>query len=377
MNRTMIWMGVGLVFVLCLGVAAAQAQQRPVSDDEASRQGRGPVTAVPESPSRTAQAPSELVPPLAVPRLIKFAGTLKDAQGKPLSNTVGLTFAIYKEQEGGAPLWLETQNAQLDEQGHYSVLLGATKSEGLPLELFSSGEPRWLGVQVNLPRELEQPRVLLVSVPYALKAADADTLGGIPASAFVFAAPSGTASGTGVLGSNTPASGNSKTPDKATASSRAETAAAAAPIASATDLTGQLTFIGIVPCRILDTRGFGWTGQAGPPSLVANTTRTFQITGTVPGVPAQCGIPTAATAISVNFTATNFAGAGDIRAFPAGGTVPLASILNYHLENIANATTVPLGPSGGGENGITVQADGAGTDFLADVNGYYVPVPLH
>jgi len=56
--------------------------------------------------------------------------------------------------------------------------------------------------------------------------------------------------------------------------------------------------------------------------------------------------------------------------------VPLASILNYRLENIANATTVPLGPSGGGENGITVQADGSGTEFIADVNGYYVPRPF-
>src|SRR3990170_1578308 len=33
----------------------------------------------------------------------------------------------------------------------------------------------------------EQPRILLVSVPYALKAADAETLGGKPASAFVLA----------------------------------------------------------------------------------------------------------------------------------------------------------------------------------------------
>ncbi len=39
--------------------------------------------------------------------------------------------------------------------------------------------------------QVEQPRVLLVAVPYALKAADADTIGGKPASAFVLAAPAG------------------------------------------------------------------------------------------------------------------------------------------------------------------------------------------
>src|SRR4029077_12251658 len=35
----------------------------------------------------------------------------------------------------------------------------------------------------------EQRRVLLLSVPYALKAADSETLGGLPASAFVLAVP--------------------------------------------------------------------------------------------------------------------------------------------------------------------------------------------
>src|SRR5260370_11287193 len=174
MNWTVRWIGVGVVFVVCLGVEAGE---------------QPPVSAEPQAPGRTAQAPSELVPTLPVPRLVKFAGTFKDEQGQPRTGVVGVTFAIYKEQEGGAPLWLETQNVELDEQGHYSVLLGGTKSEGLPLELFSSGETRWLGVQVNLPKELEQPRVLLVSVPYALKAADAETLGGKPFSAFVLATP--------------------------------------------------------------------------------------------------------------------------------------------------------------------------------------------
>jgi hypothetical protein len=140
-------------------------------------------------------------------------------------------------------------------------------------------------------------------------------------------------------------------------------------------VTQSLTFVGVTPCRILDTRGLGFTLQAGPPSLVAGADRTFQITGTVPGLPAQCNIPSTAVAVSINFTVTGFTGQGDLRVFPAGGTLPVASIINYQLENIANATTVPLGPSGGGQNGITVHCDAAGTDFLADVNGYYVPRP--
>ncbi len=51
-----------------------------------------------------------------------------------------------------------------------------------------------MGVSVN--GEQEQPRVLLLSVPYALKAADAETIGGLPPSAFVLANRAATGTGT-------------------------------------------------------------------------------------------------------------------------------------------------------------------------------------
>jgi len=137
------------------------------------------MTAQTRAPSRATNS--------IVPQLVSFSGRAIDGQGKPVSGVVGLTFAIYKEQYEGFPLWLETQNAQSDVRGNYTVQLGATKADGLPLQLFSSGEGRWLGVSVN--GEPEQPRVLLLSVPYALKAADAQTLGGLPPSAFMLAVP--------------------------------------------------------------------------------------------------------------------------------------------------------------------------------------------
>jgi hypothetical protein len=120
-----------------------------------------------------------------VPQLIKFSGVLLDHQGQPLKGPVGVTFSLYAQQSGDSPLWMETQNVELDARGVYTVLLGANTATGLPEELFRSGEARWLGIQPE--REPELPRVLLVSAPYALKAADADTLGGLPASAFVLA----------------------------------------------------------------------------------------------------------------------------------------------------------------------------------------------
>jgi hypothetical protein len=122
-----------------------------------------------------------------VPTLVNFSGTVTDANHKPLSGTVGLTFFLYKDQQAGSPLWIEAQNVQLDKYGHYTVMLGSTKSQGLPTDLFASGEARWLGVQVE--GQVEQPRVMLLAVPYALKAGDAQTVGGLPPSAFVLAAP--------------------------------------------------------------------------------------------------------------------------------------------------------------------------------------------
>jgi len=125
-----------------------------------------------------------------LPRLVRFAGVLADAPGARPNTVAGVTFRLYKEEQGGVPLWQEVQNIQLDGSCNYSVLLGAASREGLPAELFASNEARWLGVEAAGQPE-QQPRVLLLSVPYALKAADAETLGGKPASAFMLAAPAG------------------------------------------------------------------------------------------------------------------------------------------------------------------------------------------
>jgi hypothetical protein len=137
-----------------------------------------------------------------VPQLVRFSGKAVNGQGQLVSGTVGLTFAIYNAQQGGAPLWMETQNVTADSKGNYTVQLGSTQVAGLPLELFSSGEARWVGVRLNGGEE--QPRALLLSVPYALKAADAQTLGGLPSSAFVLAAPPNSGSS-----SASPSDGNS------------------------------------------------------------------------------------------------------------------------------------------------------------------------
>ena len=120
-----------------------------------------------------------------VPRLVRISDTYHPATALPVGPVESATFSIFKDQEGGAPLWQETQNVTLDSENRYNVLIGSTLSEGMPLDLFSASEPRWLGVRFNGPGEAEQPRVQMVSVPYALKASDAETLGGLPAAAYL------------------------------------------------------------------------------------------------------------------------------------------------------------------------------------------------
>ncbi len=122
-------------------------------------------------------------PSSPVPNLIRFSGTLHAPDGTPRTGTTGLTFAIYKDEHGGAPLWVETQNVALDDRGSYTVLLGKEHSGGVPLDLFDSGEPRWLGIQFD---GIEQStRVYFATVPFAIKSADAETLGGKPASSYM------------------------------------------------------------------------------------------------------------------------------------------------------------------------------------------------
>jgi hypothetical protein len=89
-------------------------------------------------------SPAQQASTAAVPNLINYSGNLVLPSGEGVSTkTVGVIFAIYWQQDGGAPLWLETQNVTPDYTGHYSVLLGSTRTEGIPPDLFNTQEQRW------------------------------------------------------------------------------------------------------------------------------------------------------------------------------------------------------------------------------------------
>src|ERR1700722_7506824 len=178
------------------------------------------LSAFAQQPASLSQAPG------AVPPLVNFASTLTDINSNPIVGVTGVTFLLYKDQQGGSPLWMETQTVTTDENGRYSVTLGSASATGLPTDLFAAGESRWLAVQPH--GETEQPRILLLSVPYALKAGDAATVGGLPASAFMLA------------NSSAASKSSSSVPSAATASA---TGKATTPANPAVTGKGTLNFI--------------------------------------------------------------------------------------------------------------------------------------
>jgi len=136
------------------------------------------TVAAAQSPAPTTQT--------SFPRVIRIAGTLPTPVGPP-SPTEAITFAIYADETGGTPLWQETQTVTVDAAGAYNALLGSTAPDGLPLEIFTANDARWLSIHLEGATAPDPSRVLIASVAYALRAADADTLGGKPASAYVLA----------------------------------------------------------------------------------------------------------------------------------------------------------------------------------------------
>jgi trimeric autotransporter adhesin len=220
-----------------------------------------PLLALPAAPQSTISKPSNLVPPAAtastaVPALIPYSGVAVTAEGKPLSGELGATFLIYKDETGGEPLFTESQTVAIDAAGHYAAQLGATYPNGLPLDLFSTGEARWLEVQIA--SQPPQARVLLVSVPYALKAADAATLGGLPASAFALAGTRNAyaASGSSMTADADPGTGVTTT--GGTAGNLAEFSGASSIVDSPIFVSGANVGVGTAtPTATLNVNGTG------------------------------------------------------------------------------------------------------------------------
>ena len=127
--------------------------------------------------------------------------------------------------------------------------------------------------------------------------------------------------------------------------------------------TGALSYYPVTPCRMVDTRGNGFSGLLGPPSLVAGTSRDFPLESSA------CSIPSTTQAYSLNVTVVPQGPLGFLALWPTGQAQPYVSTLNsWRGEVLANAALVPAGANGS----VSVVASNP-TDLIIDVNGVFAP----
>jgi hypothetical protein len=107
-----------------------------------------------------------------VPQLVNYQGRLTDGGSPVADGQYSVKFTIY-DQIGGSVVWTETQNVTT-KGGLFSILLGSVTP--LNSSVFS-GPTRYLGIKVGSNAEMS-PLTQLASVPYALVADSARTLGG-------------------------------------------------------------------------------------------------------------------------------------------------------------------------------------------------------
>jgi len=125
---------------------------------------------------------------------------------------------------------------------------------------------------------------------------------------------------------------------------------------------GGSGFYPLTPCRIADTRaGFGFSGDFGPPSLLAQGTRSFPIPLSA------CDVPLTAVAYSLNITVVPPAALGYLTVWPTGSVIPSNSTVNSPDGSVvANAAIISAGTSGA----INLFASDD-TDVLIDIDGYF------
>jgi hypothetical protein len=129
---------------------------------------------------------------------------------------------------------------------------------------------------------------------------------------------------------------------------------------------GPFQYHAVTPCRIVDSRTTNPTeGTTSTP--LANGVHTFTVQG-------QCGIPSGAAAVTLNFTIVTPTSSGHLTVWPTGVSEPVVSTLNFNNGEpaLANGAIVPLGATTP-DLSVRISLDhGPGTsDFLFDVTGYF------
>jgi hypothetical protein len=138
------------------------------------------------------------------------------------------------------------------------------------------------------------------------------------------------------------------------------------------DVTADLVYTPVAPCRIVDTR-FASAG-----AIIGNTFRGFDADGTSfaaqGGSNSSCGIPLGvAAAVAMTITVTQPIAAGYVNAWATFQAQPASSVVNYAAgQTIANSTIIPILPGPGNDFNVYSLVD---THVVIDVLGYFaVPV---
>jgi len=116
----------------------------------------------------------------AIPLKINYQGKLVDGLGMPLGGAHDAVFRLYDAPVSGTMLWSDSATVASDADGIFSVVLGGDHPMVTGL-----GDSCWLEIEID--GEILVPRREMVSVPYALRAAAADSLDGLTAEAFAAA----------------------------------------------------------------------------------------------------------------------------------------------------------------------------------------------
>jgi len=101
-----------------------------------------------------------------IPHDITYIGYLEDADGNPVTDTLGMEFKIYNAETGGSVLWSYSCDVSVI-NGRFSVIL-----TGIPPDVFTGGTERWLEVKID--NETLSPRTKLTSVGWSYVAEQAD-----------------------------------------------------------------------------------------------------------------------------------------------------------------------------------------------------------
>jgi hypothetical protein len=143
------------------------------------------------------------------------------------------------------------------------------------------------------------------------------------------------------------------------------------------DLTKDLVFTPVAPCRILDTR----PASGGSGAIATGGTKVFAVAGLGDyrpqgGANSNCGMESyyETAAIAVYLTVVSPAAGGWITAFPQTSPLPLAATVNFKAGDVLGNTTIVKVSPGSGALGLNAYLNiyaSSSTHVVGDVVGYY------